>query len=202
MCASSESLGIKHHGGFSTHVSVRDARFLVDPGNVDPAVACTFECSGITVLSAVQEAFPLDPEDIVVLIGAGGLGLSAISALRAFGHQKIVSMDIDQAKRDAAVKAGATAAVDGKAEDAMSQVPAVSGGPVLAVLDFVNNSQTARIGYDLLAKGGKLIQVGIMGGGLTISLARQILKAVRIIGNYSGTVEQLKVVARLAQKGK
>lgn len=202
MCSSQQSLGIKKDGGFSTHVLVRDAKYLVDPGNVDPAVACTFGCSGITVLSAVQEAFPLDPEDAVVLIGAGGLGLSAISALRALGHQKIISVDIDQVKRDAALKVGATAVVDGKTEDAISQVLAVSGGPVLAVLDFVNNSPTARMGYDLLAKGGKLVQVGIMGGELTISLAPQILKAVRIIGNLTGNVEQLKVVTKLAQEGK
>lgn len=202
MCSSQQSLGIRKDGGFATHVLVPDAKYLVDPGDVDPAVACTFGCSGITVLSAVQEAFPLDPEDPVVLIGAGGLGLSAISALRAFGHRKIVSVDIDQIKRDAALKVGATAIVDGKAEDAMSQVLAVSDGPVLAVLDFVNNSQTARMGYDVLAKGGKLIQVGIMGGELTISLAPQILKAVRIIGNLTGNVEHLKTVTRLAREGR
>lgn len=202
MCSSQQSLGIRKDGGFATHVLVPDAKYLVDPGDVDPAVACTFGCSGITVLSAVQEAFPLDPEDAVVLIGAGGLGLSAISALRAFGHRKIVSVDIDQIKRDAALKIGATATVDGTAEDAMSQVLAVSDGPVLAVLDFVNNSQTARMGYDILAKGGKLIQVGIMGGELTISLAPQILKAVRIIGNLTGNVEHLKTVTRLAREGR
>lgn len=202
MCSSQMSLGIRKDGGFATHVLVPDAKYLVNPGNVDPAVACTFGCSGITVLNAVQEAFPLEPEDAVVLVGAGGLGLSAISALRAFGHEKIISVDIDPVKREAALKAGATATVDSKAADAMTQVMAASGGPVLAVIDFVNNSQTARMGYDVLAKGGKLIQVGIMGGELTISLAPQILKAVRIIGNLTGNVEQLKVVTRLAQEGK
>ena len=202
MCSAQESLGIRNYGGFASHVLVADAKYLVDPGNVDPAVACTFGCSGITVLNAVQEAFPLDVNDTVVLIGAGGLGLSAISALRAYDHQKIISVDIDPLKRDAAVKAGATAAVDGKAEDAMAQLLAASGGPVPAVIDFVNNSQTARMGYDILAKGGKLVQVGIMGGELNISLAPQILKAVRIIGNLTGNVEQLKLVTRLAQEGK
>ena len=204
MCpAHSRTLGIHTDGGFATHVVVPDAKYLVDPGNVDPAVACTFGCSGITVLNAVQEALPgLEPEDFIVLIGAGGLGLSAISALRALGHQNIISVDIDQVKRDAALKAGATAAVDGKADDASSQVLKVSGGPVLAAIDFVNNSQTSRMAYDLLAKGGKLIQVGIMGGELTISLAPQIFKAIRIIGNITGSVEQLQTVAKLAQEGK
>ena len=53
---------------------VPEAKYLVDAEGVDPSVACTFGCSGITVLSAIQKAFPLDPDDAVVLIGAGGWG--------------------------------------------------------------------------------------------------------------------------------
>jgi len=202
MCLTQRSLGIHQDGGFASHVVVKDPKYLVDPGNLDPAIACTFGCSGITVLNAIKKAFPLEPQDPVVLIGAGGLGLSAVSALRALGHQNIFSVDIDPVKREAAVKAGAQVAVDGKADDVTKQVLEATGGPVPAVIDFVNNSQTATLGYELLGKGGKLVQVGLGGGSLTIPLAMQILKAITVVGNLTGNVEDLKRVVGLAKEGK
>ena len=202
MCTAQRSLGILEDGGFATHVLVRDEKYLVDPGDIDPAIACTFACSGITVLNAIQKAFPLEPDDAVVLIGAGGLGLSAISALRALGHQKIISVDIEPTKRDAAIRAGAIAAVDGKANDAKAQLLKTSGGPVQAVLDFINNSQTSAMALEVLGKGGKLIQIGMLGGELTVPLVPQILKSISIMGNLVGNLQHLKEVVRLAQEGK
>ena len=46
-----------------------------------------------------------------------------------------------------------------------------AGGPVLAVIDLVNGTQTARFAFDALRKGGKLIQVGLFGGELIAAAA-------------------------------
>jgi alcohol dehydrogenase, propanol-preferring len=204
MCLKQQSLGIHLDGGFASHVVVKHSKYLVDPGDLDPAIACTFGCSAITVLNAIKKARleEMEPEESVVVIGAGGLGLTAVAALKARGHQNIISVDIDPVKREVAIKTGASAAVDGKADDAMQQVLSVSGGPVPAVIDFVNNSQTAKLAYDLLIKGGKLVQVGVGGGELTVSLAMQILKALTVVGNLTGNLEDLKEVTRLAKEGK
>ena len=202
MCLAQRSLGIHVDGGFASHVVVKDPKYLVDPGDLDPAIACTFGCSGITVLNAIKKAFPLESQDPVVLIGAGGLGLSAISALRALGHQNIVVVEVDAVKREAALKAGATAAADGRAENASEKVLEATAGPVPAVIDFVNNAQTAALGYEILGKGGKLVQVGLGGGVLTVPLAVQILKAITVVGNLTGNVENLKEVVQLAKEGK
>jgi alcohol dehydrogenase, propanol-preferring len=153
---------------------------------VDPEVAATFGCSGITTLSAIRKVMPLAPDDPVLLVGAGGLGLSAIAMLRALGHQTIISVDISAGKRAAAVKAGATAAVDGAGDDSAEEVLAAVGGPVLAVLDFVNSSITAQLALGVLAKGGKMVQVGVMGGELNLSLVGLIFKAATIISNNTG----------------
>ena len=202
LCAAQRSLGVIQNGGMAEYVLVPEAKYLVDAEGVDPSVACTFGCSGITVLSAIQKAFPLDPEDAVVLIGAGGLGLSAIAMLRALGHRKIVSLDIGEEKLEAARAAGATDTVDSKGEGAVQQVLRVAGGPVLACIDFVNGSKTAALAFGVLAKGGKMVQVGVMGGELNLSLVGMIFKAATIMGNNTGNVAHLRQVAKLAQEGK
>ena len=68
------SLGVYANGGYGTHVIAPHPRHLVDPGNIDPAVAATYACSGITVYSAIKKAMPMPPDEAIVLVGAGGLG--------------------------------------------------------------------------------------------------------------------------------
>ena len=71
---------------------------------------------------------PLPPDETVVLVGAGGLGLAAISVLRALGHRAIVSVDVDAQKREAALAAGARAVVDGSGEGVTERIVAACGG--------------------------------------------------------------------------
>ena len=202
MCLKQRSLGVLQDGGFASHVVVPHARYLVDPGDVDPAVAATFGCSGITVLSAIRKAMPLEPDEPIVLVGAGGLGLSAIAMLHALGHRAIVSIDLSAEKRQAALDAGATAVVDGNAADVPQAIMAAAGGPVMAVLDFVNGSSTAQWAMGALAKGGRMIQVGVFGGELTLALIGLIFRASTVMGSNTGNPKELREVARLAREGK
>jgi propanol-preferring alcohol dehydrogenase len=168
LCLALKPIGVASNGGFASHIIVPHSKFLVDPGDVDPAVACTFACSGITVLSSIRKVLPLEPDDPILLIGAGGLGLAAIATLRALGHRRIISADIAPEKRDAAIKTGATAAIDSSSEDAAKKIRDAAGAPVLGTIDFVGSTQTAALTFEVLAKGGKMVQVGIMGGELKI----------------------------------
>jgi propanol-preferring alcohol dehydrogenase len=202
LCANQRSLGVVQHGGFASHILVPHPRYLVDPGRVDPAVAATFGCSGITVLSAIRKAMPDEPDDPILLIGAGGLGLQAIGMLRALGHRAIISVDLDPAKRDAALVAGATAVIDGARPDVAAAILAVAGAPLLAAIDFVNGSATAALAYQALAKGGKVVQVGIFGGELTISLVSLVMRSVGVIGSNTGSIADLREVAALANEGR
>ncbi len=202
LCANMRSLGVMQDGGFGSHVLVPHPRYLVDPGDVDPAVAATFGCSGITVLSAIRKVMPLEPSDPVVLVGAGGLGLAAIGMLRALGHEAIISVDLSAEKRQAALNAGATAVVDGGRPGVAAAIMEAASGPVLAAIDFVNGTDTARFVLDALAKGGRMVQVGIFGGEVTLPLIGFIFRAHAIIGSQTGTIQDLHEVARLARSGK
>ncbi|MFW2829261.1 alcohol dehydrogenase [Sphingomonas sp. ID0503] len=201
MCATPKAIGVVRDGGFGSHVLVPHARYLVDPGNVDLALAATYACSGITVYSAIRKIMPLSPDAPVVLIGAGGLGLMGIAMLKAMDHRNIVTVDIDPAKRGAALHEGATQVVDGTGEG-LTQRILDSCGPVAAVIDFVGADATARAGFDALAKGGKLIIVGVAGGELTLSLAGMIFGAKAVLGSLTGDPHDLRAVIALANSGK
>ena len=81
-------------------------------------------------------------KSLIVIIGAGGLGLMALSLLKAMGGKGAIVVDIDARKREAAEAAGALATVDGSAPDALEQLEKKAGGPIRAVIDLVGNAAT------------------------------------------------------------
>jgi len=202
LCAAQRGLGTLRNGGFAEYVVVPHAKYLVDPGDLDPAVACTYGCSGITTLSAVNKVMPLPPDEPVLLIGAGGLGLAAISVLKRFGHKFIVTADISDEKLAAAAAAGATKTVNTSGPSASEDILAATNGPVIAVIDFVNSSSTASLVNGLVAKGAKWVQVGVMGGSIELSLVTNIFKGLTIYSNITGTLDHLREVTQLAKEGK
>jgi alcohol dehydrogenase, propanol-preferring len=201
MCLTPRGIGTVRDGGFSSHVLVPHARYLFDPGNVDLALAATYACSGLTCHSAVSKVLPLEASKPVLIIGAGGIGLMMIAMLKAFGHDNIVTVDIDPAKRAAALAAGAGQVIDGNGDDLAARVLAACG-PVAVAFDCVNRDSTARAALDCLGKGGKLVLVGVAGGDLQLSLAAMIFRAQSVIGNNTGSPADLRAVLELANSGK
>jgi alcohol dehydrogenase/propanol-preferring alcohol dehydrogenase len=201
MCLQGRSLGIYQHGGYATHILVPEPRHLVEIGDLDPALAATYACSGVTVYSAINKVMPMPAEAPIVVVGAGGLGLSAIALLKAMGHRNIVSVDVGEDKLASARAAGATATVLATGQDTTQRIMQEAGAPVEAVIDLVNGSATARFAFDALTKGGKLIQVGLFGGELALPLPLMAMRALTIQGSYVGNPKELRALVKLARGG-
>jgi alcohol dehydrogenase/propanol-preferring alcohol dehydrogenase len=122
-----------------------------------------------------------------------------LSLIKAMGGKGAIVVDIDARKREAAEAAGALATVDGKAPDALEQLQKKAGGPVRAVIDLVGSAQTTQLGFDCLGKGGKLIIVGLFGGGATFALPLIPIKAVTIQGSYVGNLRETKELLDLVR---
>ncbi|MFV0245498.1 MAG: alcohol dehydrogenase [Qingshengfaniella sp.] len=193
-------LGMQEHGGFADEVTVPHPRYLVPLGDLDPALAATYACSGVTVRSAIRKILPRPADDPVVIIGAGGLGLQAVAVLKALGHDAIVVTDANPAKAETVQATGAHFVVTGAKGD-LDAVLAVTGDKVGAVLDFVNNAATATLGFDLLRKGGKMVPVGLHGGEMALPLFPVAAQALTIEGNLTGTLQDFKDVLRMAREG-
>lgn len=202
LCTRQRSLGVLADGGFAERVVVPHPRYLVPLGDLDPAWAATFACSGITVLSAIRKAQPPSPETPILLIGAGGLGLSAIAMLKALGHRTIISADINPEKRRTALELGALHAIDSGADDAAEKIEAAAGGKLIAAIDFVNVTKTAQLALGVLGKSGRLVLVGVGGGQIQVSLAGMVFQARTIQGSNTGSPQDLRDVAALASAGK
>jgi D-arabinose 1-dehydrogenase-like Zn-dependent alcohol dehydrogenase len=201
-CMAPNMIGIQRRGGYADHLLVPHPRYLIDANGIDPVWAATLSCSGLSTYSAISKLASIPRDEWVAVMGAGGLGLSAISMLRAFGHERIIAIDIDAAKLPAAEAAGAAALLNSRDGDAAQRLKRLTDNALYGAVDFVGASETASLALSALRKGGKLIVVGLFGGEIQLSIASTILRAITVQGSHLGSVEELKAVVALARNGK
>jgi alcohol dehydrogenase/propanol-preferring alcohol dehydrogenase len=201
MCLQPASLGVYCDGGYADHMTVRHPKYLLDLKGLDPVTTAPYACSGVTTYSALKKVESVFDAPIVIF-GAGGLGLMALSLLKAMGGKGAIVVDIDARKREAAEKAGALATVDGNAPDALEQLTRKAGGPIRAAIDLVGNPASTQLGFDCLTKGGKLIIVGLFGGGAPWALPLIPIKALTIQGSYVGNLRETQELLDLVRAKK
>lgn len=201
-CPTMRSIGVFRDGGYATHCMVPHPKYLVDIGDVDPTVATPYSCSGVTVYSALKKALPVRDDEWLAIMGAGGLGLSAVTIAKAMGVRNVVSVDIDDSKLEAARGMGASAVLNPKsAENAVAELQKLSGGELRAVVDTVGGEATAGLGIAAVRKGGRYVIVGLYGGQITIPLPTIPMRAVSILGSYVGSLGELKELMELVKTG-
>jgi alcohol dehydrogenase/propanol-preferring alcohol dehydrogenase len=202
MCLKPASLGVHCDGGYADHMIVPHPKYLLNLEGLDPVTAAPYACSGVTTFSALKKVEADLHQRPIVIIGAGGLGLMALTLLKAMGGKGAIVVDIDARKREAAEQAGALGSVDGGADNALEQIAAKAGGPVYSVIDLVGNAKTTQLGFDALAKGGKLVIVGLFGGGATFALPLIPIKAITIQGSYVGNLKETQELLDLVRDKK
>jgi propanol-preferring alcohol dehydrogenase len=201
LCRAMRSLGVFSDGGYSDYLMVPHPRYLFDIGDLPAERAAPLACSGITTYSALKKVTTIASEPTVI-IGAGGLGLMCLGLHRKLGGHSAIVVDIDDAKLDVAKRAGAKATVNATAPDAVQQIMKLTneGAGAWAVIDLVGSSQSARLGYDSLIKGGKYIIVGLFGGDLTVSLPPIPMRALTIQGSYLGSLAEMAELMDLVRR--
>ena len=106
--------------------------------------------------------------------------------------------DIDAKKREAALAAGAAAAFDPADAGARKAILKASGG-IYATCDFVGSDKSLNFATGVLAKGGKVVVTGLLGGAFTTAVAMFPLKAMTIEGTTTGTLAEARELIDLVR---
>lgn len=202
LCDKPRSLGIYSDGGYAEYVLVPNYKYLVKIGDdMDTDISAPLACAGLTAYGAIKNA-NLKPDDNVVIVGTGGLGLMAIQLAKAVTGARIIAMDIDDKKLEVAKKEGADIIVNSKKEDPVKAVMELTDKlGADAVIDFVNATKTVETDMQFLRRRAKLLLVGLFGGELKLSLVTMPTRAYKIIGSYTGSLEDMVELVSLAKRG-
>lgn len=158
-------------------------------------------CSGLTAYRALKRLGNHAERGPVLLVGLGGVGMMGLALARALFRQPPIVADIDPQKRQAALAAGAAQAFDPADPQARKAIIAATGG-VYAVCDFVGSDKSLQFSTGILARGGKVVVTGLLGGSFAIPAAMIAIKAITIEGTLTGTLAEARELMTLARSGK
>ncbi len=176
-------------------------RYLIDYAPLSPALAGAAMCSGLTAYAALRRLAEHAGRGPVLLIGLGGVGSMGFWLARTMFADAPLVADIDAAKRAAALAAGAAAAFDPADPGARKAVLAATGG-IYAACDFVGSDSSLAFATGVLARGGKVVVTGLLGGSFSTAVAMFPIKAMTIEGTLTGTLAQARELIALLRAGK
>ena len=148
-------------GGFAERALVHENQLAVLPKDMPFAQAALLGCGVVTGAGAVLNTASVSAGDSVVIFGAGGVGLNAVSGARIAGASRIVVIDIQPKRLEAAKKFGATDCIDSTKTDPVEAVRGLLPGGAEHVFDFVGLKAVAEQGVAMLGVGGGLYLVGV-----------------------------------------
>jgi alcohol dehydrogenase, propanol-preferring len=194
------NLGIQLPGGYADLVRVPHERYAVPIGALEPARAATFACAGITAFGAIRKLPTLGADDWVAVIGCGGVGMTAVALLSALSPARVVAVDTDPVKREAAERYGARLSIDGSDPDAARTILRATGGNVAGAIDFVGAPGTSSLASGIVRRAGQVVIVGLFGGEFRIPVPMFPLKSLSITGSYVASLGELRELVALAQR--
>ena len=185
-------------GAMSEHIVVPDFAAIRVDERVPFDVASLIGCSVGTGYGAVVNNARVVAGESAVVVGAGGVGMSIIAALRLAGASPIIAVDVTEAKLEEAMRAGATHGLLG-GPDLATQVSELTGGGADAAFEAIGRVATMEQLPGLIRPGGRAVFVGLPPEGqeLRIDGLQLAYDGKTIIGsNYGGLVPRARLPAR------
>ncbi|MCX5610295.1 MULTISPECIES: S-(hydroxymethyl)mycothiol dehydrogenase [unclassified Streptomyces] len=164
----SPALGI---GAFAEKTLVAAGQAVkVDPA-APPEAAGLIGCGVMAGYGAAVNTGKVGRGDTVAVIGCGGVGNAAIAGASLAGARRVIAVDIDDRKLDAATRFGATHTVNSLGTEAIEAVRGLTGGfGVDVAIDAVGLPETYRQAFYMRDHAGVLVQVGVPDPDMRIDL--------------------------------
>lgn len=188
--------------GFATR-TVADAASLVPLEDEVPATtAALLGCATLTGIGAVLNTARAEAGSTALVVGLGGVGLSAVMGAAVAGCRRIVAVDLDPAKAELARRVGATDVLTGgdDTDELVAAVRDLTGGGADTAVEAVGHTGALALAYGATARGGTTVSVGLPRPGATFELPALSLVAEerRLVGSYMGSSVPRRDVPRYA----
>ncbi|HSM66040.1 MAG TPA: Zn-dependent alcohol dehydrogenase [Ilumatobacteraceae bacterium] len=160
-----------HLSSFAEQMLVHEQALVkIDP-EMPLDIAALIGCGVTTGLGAVFRTARVSPGETVAVIGCGGIGLSAIQGARIAGANRIIAVDMNEAKLELAQQLGATHVVNASIADPVLAVKELTGGGVHHAFEAVGLKVTAEQSFQMLRNGGQATVIGMIPLGVKIELS-------------------------------
>jgi Zn-dependent alcohol dehydrogenase len=177
-------------GAFAEYVVAPANGAVKIPSDVPLDVACVIGCAVQTGVGAVLNTARVEAGAAVLVMGLGGVGLSAVQGARIAGAARIIASDPVKDRREVAARFGATDLIDPTTEDVVARATELTEGGVDYAFETAGLSSLIQAGFNACRPGGSTICVGApaMDDPLTIPIpGMMVMTEKRIMGSLLGS---------------
>jgi S-(hydroxymethyl)glutathione dehydrogenase / alcohol dehydrogenase len=187
-------------GGFAEYVLTTETGAIRVPADTPLDVVCVIGCAVQTGVGAVLNTAQVEPGATVLVLGLGGIGQSVVQGARVAGAARIIASDPIPARREAALKLGATDVIDPGRDDVATVARSITDvGPDYA-FECAGQSALAQVGIAATRPGGMTVLVGAPTADQAITIAPAVLFGIeekQLKGCFLGSCNSLRDVPRM-----
>ncbi len=185
------------------------AEQVVPAAGLPAPEAALVGCAVSTGYGVAANVVPVRPGDTVAVFGIGGIGVNVVQTARLLDAARVVAVDVNPEKADAARHFGADQIViaphSATAEELVALVRAVAEAPVDVAVECSGATVAIAAALAVTGAGGTTALVGIPSRGATGTFeVNALLRNRRIVGSLNGTVDvphDFPVIVDLARRG-
>ena len=153
-----------HHlgiSGFAEFAVVSSHSLIKIDKSIPFEIASLFGCAVMTGVGAVVNTAQLKFGDSLLVVGLGGVGLSAILGAASAGASKIIAADINPKKRAIAKQFGAHNIIDSSEKEALEVLKDLTNGGVDVALEFAGAIPALNFAFHATKKGGTTVTAAL-----------------------------------------
>ncbi|WP_026532778.1 zinc-dependent alcohol dehydrogenase family protein [Arthrobacter sp. H41] len=188
VCRNQTQPGFTHWGSYAELVALHDAddNLIPVPAELDSGAAALLGCRFATAYRGLAHQARVQPGESLLVIGCGGVGLSAVMIGVALGAT-VTAVDIDGSTLERARRLGAARTIDssGMSREALlgSIESSVPEGVNVSV-DALGLAETATIGILSLLPRGRHVQIGLFSSDPVIPMSAVIARELTVLGSH------------------
>ncbi|GMM97405.1 zinc-dependent alcohol dehydrogenase family protein [Microbacterium sp. MTN4-12] len=204
VCPDQQQPGFTHWGSFAERVALHaaDTNLVAIPDDVSFEAAAALGCRFATAFRALTARARLSAGEWVTIVGAGGVGLSAVMIAKALGA-RVVAVDRSERARQTAVRLGADHVVPA-GDDVPARIRSLTDGGSHVSMDAVGSEQTCADAVLSLRRRGRHVQVGLLPSptGLSpVPMARAIAWELDVLGSHGMAAVDYPAMLSLIERG-
>jgi len=184
LCENLTALGVHIDGGFAEYSVVPEIQLYRLPDNISFEWGCFIEPLSCSIHGV--DLIDIKMGDTVVILGAGAVGLMIMQLAHLSGAGKIIVIEPIKKRREIARMLKADIVIDPTEENVRDITMKNSYDGADVVMECAGSPQTARLAFDLVRRGGRIMFFGVCDRNVKISISPQEIyfKELTIKGSY------------------
>ncbi|GGC89082.1 alcohol dehydrogenase [Tersicoccus solisilvae] len=206
VCPDQQQPGFTHDGSFAEYVALyaADTNLVAVPDDVDVTTAASLGCRFATAYRALAGRARLAAGEWVTVVGAGGVGLSAVMIARALGA-RVVVVDRNADALDLAARLGAEQTLRADDGEVPAMIAELTGGGSHVAVDAVGSERTCADAIHSLRRRGRHVQIGLLppiDGHPRVPMDRVIAWELDVLGSHGMAAADYPAMMALIEQGR